>query len=60
VPLDGNKENKVIAEFEKAGIDMLARAANLQAEGAEGFITSWNDLFSVVESKTALLKVPAR
>jgi transaldolase len=59
MPVHGGEENTVIAEFEEAGIDIRALAANLQEEGAEGFITSWKELLSVVEGKTAALKVPA-
>jgi transaldolase len=46
----------VLAQFAKAGIDVNALAAQLQADGAKSFVQSWNDLLSVIESKSADLK----
>jgi transaldolase len=40
-----------IAQFENAGIDIDALAAQLQDEGARAFVKSWNELMSVIESK---------
>jgi transaldolase len=46
----------VLARFAKAGIDAGALAAQLQGEGAESFVKSWNDLLAVIASKSAALE----
>jgi transaldolase len=38
-------------------VDRLA--AQLQEEGAKSFVKSWNDLMSVIASKSAALNEPA-
>jgi transaldolase len=53
---DGGDGEKVLAEFAKAGIDVAALAAQLQDEGATSFVASWNELMSVIETKSAALK----
>jgi len=53
---DGGDCEQVLAQFGKAGIDINALAAQLQEEGAKSFVNSWNDLMSVIESKSAALK----
>ena len=40
----------------KADINVDALAAQLQDEGAKSFVKSWNELMSVIESKSATLK----
>src|SRR5258705_7862075 len=52
---DGGNSEEVIAQFTKAGIDVNARAARLQDEGAESFVKSWNDLMAVISSKSRAL-----
>lgn len=47
------------AQFAKAGIDVLALAAQLQEEGAKSFVSSWNELMAVITSKSAALKQAA-
>ena len=44
----------VLARFAKAGIDTDALAAQLQDEGAKGFVKSWNDLMECIASKSAV------
>jgi transaldolase len=56
LPRDGGNAKAELAEFAKAGIDCDAVAEQLQREGAESFVKSWNDLMSVIEEKTAQLK----
>ena len=58
MPADGGDAEAVIGEFAKAGIDVDALAARLQDEGAKSFVSSWNDLMSVIETKSAALKRP--
>jgi len=55
MPPDGGNCEQVLAEFGKAGIDIYALAAQLQSEGAEAFVKSWNDLMQVITSKSATL-----
>ena len=56
LPADGGDSEAVLARFVQQGIDLDALAARLQDEGAQSFVKSWNDLMSVIESKTAELK----
>jgi transaldolase len=53
---DGGDCEQVLAQFAKAGIDLDALAAQLQDEGAKSFVKSWDDLMSVIASKSAALK----
>jgi transaldolase len=55
LPIDGGDCERVLAEFEKAGISPDAVAAQLQDEGAKAFVKSWNDLLGVIASKSAAL-----
>ena len=48
--------DEVLAKFAKAGIDIGALAAQLQDEGAESFVKSWNDLIKCIASKSNTLK----
>jgi transaldolase len=50
---------EVLAQFGKAGVDVDALAAKLQDEGAKSFVKSWNDLISVIMSKSDVLKKAA-
>jgi len=53
---DGGDGEKVLAEFAKAGIDVDKVAAELQREGAESFVKSWDDLMACLIEKSAALK----
>ena len=53
---DGGDCEKVLASFVKAGINIDALAAQLQNDGAETFVKSWNDLITSVESKSAVMR----
>jgi transaldolase len=55
LPADGGDCEEVLAQFAKAGIDIDALAAQLQEDGAKSFVSSWNDLMSVIASKSAVL-----
>ena len=52
---DGGDGEALLAQFAKAGVNLDALAAQLQEEGAKSFVKSWNDLMSVIESKSAAL-----
>ena len=53
---DGGDCEAVLAQFKAAGVDIDALAARLQDEGAASFVGSWNELMSVLASKSATLK----
>src|SRR6185312_10394554 len=55
LPAEGGNCEEVIAQFAKAGIDVDALAVQLQNEGAESFVNSWNELMAVLSSKNASL-----
>ena len=52
---DGGDCETVLADFEKAGIDIVALSARLQDEGAKSFVNSWNDLMDVIEAKSSAI-----
>jgi transaldolase len=60
LPADGGNCEEVIAQFTKAGIDVDALAAQLQDEGAQSFVKSWNDLMEVISSKNAALTASSK
>jgi transketolase len=56
MPVDGGDAEKMIAKFGKAGINHDHLAADLQREGAESFVKSWNELLTSIASKNVRLK----
>ena len=52
VPGDGGDNAAVLAEFERAGVDLKALAGRLQVEGAEKFVDSWRSLLERIEEKS--------
>jgi transaldolase len=52
---DGGDAERVLAAFAKAGIDVDALAARLQAEGAQSFVKSWTELMQRIADKSAAL-----
>jgi transaldolase len=48
---DGGDAEEVLAAFNEAGIDTDALATQLQKEGAEAFVKSWNELLETIEDK---------
>ncbi len=53
---DGGNAEAELAEFAKAGVDIDALAEQLQREGAEAFVKSWDDLLVCIAEKSAALK----
>jgi transaldolase len=53
---DGGNAEQELAGFTKAGVDIDALAEELQREGAESFVKSWDDLLSCIIEKSAALK----
>jgi transaldolase len=52
IPDDGGDAEEVIARHARAGVDVDALAAQLQADGARAFVKSWNDLLEGLAGKT--------
>jgi transaldolase len=48
---DGGDSAQTLAAFEAAGVDVAALGQRLQDEGAEAFVTSWNELVERLASK---------
>ena len=59
LPPDGGDSEGVLGQFGKAGIDVDALAGQLQEDGANSFVKSWNDLLAVIKSKSAALTAAA-
>jgi transaldolase len=55
LPQDGGDAEEVLARFARAGIDVHALAADLQADGAKAFVASWDELIAGIASKTDAL-----
>jgi transaldolase len=51
VPADGGDCDEVLAQFERAGIDVDALAEQLQEEGKEAFAKSWDEMLKTIESQ---------
>jgi transaldolase len=46
LPADGGDADQVMAAFARAGIDAASLAGELQRQGAEAFVASWQDLLA--------------
>jgi len=53
---DGGDADQVVAEFAKAGVDVVKLAADLQEEGAQSFDASWQELLKAIETKSTGLQ----
>ena len=51
---------QTLAEFAAAGIDVAGVAAQLQREGAEAFVKSWNGLMQRIADKAGIADKRAR
>ena len=54
-PADGGDCEAVLTQLKGAGVDIDALAQTLQTEGASSFVKSWNELMSVLASKSTQL-----
>lgn len=54
--VDGGDCEETLNEFSRAGTDIDALAVQLQTEGARSFAKSWDELMSVIESRSRLLQ----
>ena len=59
LPADGADCEDVLSKFTDAGVNLNDLAAQLQNEGAKAFVDSWNELMSVIASKTLVLRKAA-
>jgi transaldolase len=55
MPPDGGDADEVLAQFEQAGIGVDALAERLQKEGADAFVSSWDDLIGSITSEAERL-----
>jgi len=55
LPADGGDAEKVLNQFESAGIGVKQLAARLQQEGADAFVKSWNDLIGSISREAEKL-----
>jgi len=56
---DGGDCEEAITKFARAGINVDALASQLQEEGARSFVKSWNELMTVIDSKSKTLRQAA-
>jgi transaldolase len=56
MPEDGGDCDAMLARIAQAGVGIGALAAKLQKEGAEAFVTSWNELLRRIAEKAQGLK----
>jgi transaldolase len=54
MPADGGDAEATLTRFAQAGIDCGQLADDLQREGAESFVKSWNELLVSIGSETRL------
>jgi transaldolase len=52
----GGDAEPTLAEFTTAGVDIDALGEQLQREGADAFVKSWDDLLACIVDKSAALK----
>src|SRR5258706_2925286 len=55
LPADDRDCEDVLGQFAKAGVNVDSLAAQLQAQGAKSFVSSWHELMEVLASKSAAL-----
>jgi transaldolase len=60
LPVDGGDAEVQLAEFARVGVDHQALAAELQREGTQSFVKSWNDLMDCLASKSVILTKAAQ
>jgi transaldolase len=52
---DGGAASETLSATAKAGVDLVALAADLQSEGAKSFDESWSDLLKAIDTKSQAL-----
>ena len=56
MPANGGNSDEELARFAAAGVDIRALSTKLQEDGGDSFVSSWNELMRVIDSKSAALK----
>jgi len=56
LPHDGGDADRELAEFTRAGVNLDALADQLQREGADAFVKSWDDLMAQIAAKSEMLR----
>jgi transaldolase len=56
IPVNDENNEALLKQFGDAGVDVDALAGQLQDQGADSFVKSWNDLLAVISSKSAALR----
>jgi len=51
LPAGGGSSDRTLEEISRAGIDLAALGAELQRQGAEAFVKSWDELMAVIDAK---------
>jgi transaldolase len=59
LPADGGDSDQVLSHFAQHGVDIQLLAAQLQDEGTKAFVKSWNELISLIISRTTALRKAA-
>jgi len=59
MPSDSREFEKILEQFASAGVNVSQLADQLQDEGAKSFVKSWNELMTVIASKSKTLKQAA-
>ena len=49
---DGGDAESVLGRFKQAGVDVDALAQQLQTDGAQSFVKSWNQLMQAIQQKS--------
>jgi transaldolase len=55
VRTDGGNGPATLAAFDKVGCSIDACALELQKEGADSFVKSWNDMLAKIHAKSAAM-----
>lgn len=55
LPRDGGDAEAVLAAHTSAGVDLVTLSAQLQTDGAKGFVSSWKELLETITSKSKVL-----
>ncbi|MDQ2802903.1 MAG: transaldolase [Pseudomonadota bacterium] len=55
LPRDGGESEATLVAHARAGIDLAALAAQLQSDGAAGFVKSWRELLAAIDAKSKVL-----
>jgi transaldolase len=56
LPPDGGDSASLLSQFASIGFEVESLGATLQSDGAASFVASWNELMTVIESKSAALQ----